>query len=91
MSHVGHALDRQTILNQVWGYDFLGETNIIEVYVRYLREKIEVTQFSSLYPDYTRRRLYYEGINKSYCVFFSCDRKRSIAEAYLRLGNGSIV
>jgi len=41
MSHVGQALDRQTILNQVWGYDFLGETNIIEVYVRYLREKIE--------------------------------------------------
>ncbi|HYT44121.1 MAG TPA: response regulator transcription factor, partial [Methylomirabilota bacterium] len=27
MSHVGQALDRQTILNQVWGYDFLGETN----------------------------------------------------------------
>ena len=26
MSHVGQALDRQTILNQVWGYDFLGET-----------------------------------------------------------------
>jgi len=43
MSHVGQALDRQTILNQVWGYDFLGETNIIEVYVRYLREKIEDT------------------------------------------------
>jgi two-component system response regulator MprA len=41
MSHPGQALDRQTILNQVWGYDFLGETNIIEVYVRYLREKIE--------------------------------------------------
>jgi two-component system, OmpR family, response regulator MprA len=41
MNHVGQALDRQTILNQVWGYDFLGETNIIEVYVRYLREKIE--------------------------------------------------
>jgi two-component system, OmpR family, response regulator MprA len=41
MSHVGQALDRHTILNQVWGYDFLGETNIIEVYVRYLREKIE--------------------------------------------------
>jgi len=41
MSHAGQALDRQTILNQVWGYDFLGETNIIEVYIRYLREKIE--------------------------------------------------
>jgi two-component system, OmpR family, response regulator MprA len=41
MSHPRKVLDRQTILNRVWGYDFLGETNIIEVYVRYLREKIE--------------------------------------------------
>jgi two-component system response regulator MprA len=41
MSHPRQVLDRQTILNRVWGYDFLGETNIIEVYVRYLREKIE--------------------------------------------------
>jgi two-component system response regulator MprA len=43
MSHPKQVLDRQTILNRVWGYDFLGETNIIEVYVRYLREKIEDT------------------------------------------------
>ncbi len=49
MSHVGQALDRQTILNQVWGYDFLGETNIIEVYVRYLREKIEDSPSSPRY------------------------------------------
>ncbi len=41
MSHPRQVLDRNTILNRVWGYDFLGETNIIEVYVRYLREKIE--------------------------------------------------
>lgn len=41
MSHPRQVLDRSTILNRVWGYDFLGETNIIEVYVRYLREKIE--------------------------------------------------
>src|SRR5579884_3127667 len=41
MSHPRQVLDRQTILKRVWGYDFLGETNIIEVYVRYLREKIE--------------------------------------------------
>ena len=41
MRHPRQILDRQTILHQVWGYDFLGETNIIEVYVRYLREKIE--------------------------------------------------
>jgi two-component system, OmpR family, response regulator MprA len=43
MSHPREVLDRKTILNRVWGYDFLGETNIIEVYVRYLREKIEDT------------------------------------------------
>ena len=49
MSHVGQVLDRQTILNQVWGYDFLGETNIIEVYVRYLREKIEDSPSSPRY------------------------------------------
>ena len=49
MSHMGQALDRQTILNQVWGYDFLGETNIIEVYVRYLREKIEDSPSSPRY------------------------------------------
>ncbi len=41
MTHPRQVLDRQTILNRVWGYDFMGETNIIEVYVRYLREKIE--------------------------------------------------
>ncbi|GCE47814.1 two-component system response regulator MprA [Thermosporothrix hazakensis] len=41
MTHPRQVLDRQTILNRVWGYEFLGETNIIEVYVRYLREKIE--------------------------------------------------
>jgi two-component system response regulator MprA len=41
MTHPRQVLDRQTILNRVWGYDFMGESNIIEVYVRYLREKIE--------------------------------------------------
>jgi two-component system response regulator MprA len=41
ITHPRQVLDRQTILNRVWGYDFMGDTNIIEVYVRYLREKIE--------------------------------------------------
>jgi DNA-binding response OmpR family regulator len=41
MTHPRQVLDRQTILTRVWGYDFMGETNIIEVYVRYVREKIE--------------------------------------------------
>jgi two-component system response regulator MprA len=34
-------LTREVIFDRVWGYDFGGESNIIEVYVRYLRQKTE--------------------------------------------------
>ncbi len=33
-------LSRQQILDQIWGYDFEPESNIVEVYVRYLRIKL---------------------------------------------------
>lgn len=36
----GLALSKQTIIEKVWGYDFNGEENIVEVYIRYLRDKI---------------------------------------------------
>lgn len=36
----GIVLSKQTILEKVWGYDFNGDENIVEVYVRYLRDKI---------------------------------------------------
>ncbi|HLG71448.1 MAG TPA: response regulator transcription factor [Chloroflexota bacterium] len=35
------VLSKETILERVWGYDFEGDANIVEVYVRYLREKLE--------------------------------------------------
>jgi len=35
------VLTRDLIYDRVWGYDFGGESNIIEVYVRYLRQKTE--------------------------------------------------
>jgi two-component system OmpR family response regulator len=35
------VLDRATLLADVWGYDFLGGSNVVDVYVRYLRAKIE--------------------------------------------------
>jgi DNA-binding response OmpR family regulator len=41
MAHSGEVLTREQILDNVWGYDFQGESNIIEVYIRYLRLKIE--------------------------------------------------
>jgi OmpR family response regulator NblR len=41
MEHPREVLPREQILENVWGYDFLGESNVIEVYVRYLRLKID--------------------------------------------------
>ncbi|MBP5159288.1 MAG: response regulator transcription factor [Lachnospiraceae bacterium] len=35
------ALSREQLLNNVWDYDYLGETNVVDVYVRYLRQKID--------------------------------------------------
>ena len=41
MTHPREVLTREQILENVWGYDFMGESNVIEVYIRYLRLKIE--------------------------------------------------
>ncbi|WP_105614272.1 response regulator transcription factor [Vallitalea okinawensis] len=35
------VLGRDKILNEVWGYDYFGETNVVDVYIRYLRSKID--------------------------------------------------
>jgi DNA-binding response OmpR family regulator len=41
MTHPRQVFTRDQILEHVWGYDFMGDSNIIEVYVRYLRLKLE--------------------------------------------------
>ncbi len=41
MRHPGQVLTREVIYEHIWEYDFGGESNIIEVYVRYLRSKLE--------------------------------------------------
>ncbi len=41
MRHPRQVLTREVIFDRVWNYDFGGESNIIEVYVRYLRQKTE--------------------------------------------------
>lgn len=35
------VLTRESILENVWGYDFVGESNTVDVYIRYLRSKID--------------------------------------------------
>lgn len=36
------VLNREQILEAVWGFDFYGDTNVVDVYIRYLRKKIDV-------------------------------------------------
>lgn len=42
MSNPERVITREEIIENVWGYDYRGESNVIEVYIRYLRIKIEV-------------------------------------------------
>jgi len=42
------VITRDRILEEVWGYDFMGDSNIIEVYIRYLRLKLEEDHESRL-------------------------------------------
>ena len=39
--HEHTAVSRDELLSNVWGYDFAGDTNIVDVYIRYLRQKID--------------------------------------------------
>jgi len=41
MEHRGKVMNRSALLNAVWGYDFAGETNTVDVYIRFLRSKID--------------------------------------------------
>lgn len=41
LRHPRQVLKRDLIYERIWGYDFEGESNVIEVYVRYLRAKLE--------------------------------------------------
>lgn len=41
LENQGIVLTREKILNTVWGFDFEGETNVVDVYIRFLRAKID--------------------------------------------------
>jgi DNA-binding response OmpR family regulator len=40
-SRPGEVMSREQILSQVWGYEFIGDTNVVDVYIRYLRQKVD--------------------------------------------------
>jgi len=41
LKNVRIVLNREQLLNAVWGYDYFGDTNVVDVYIRYLRNKID--------------------------------------------------
>ena len=41
LSHPRQVFSREVILNRVWGYDYFGDTNVIDVHIRHLREKLD--------------------------------------------------
>ncbi len=41
MEHIGRVCSREDIIRDVWGFDYIGDTNLIDVYIRYLRSKID--------------------------------------------------
>ncbi|MDR2157316.1 MAG: response regulator transcription factor [Clostridiales Family XIII bacterium] len=41
LENKGMALTRDALLDKVWGYDYIGETNAVDVYIRFLRSKID--------------------------------------------------
>ncbi|MCM3762823.1 response regulator transcription factor [Alkalihalobacillus oceani] len=41
LRHAEQVLGREQILEHVWGFDYFGDTNVVDVYIRYLRQKID--------------------------------------------------
>ena len=48
MRHPRQVMTREMLYDRIWGYDFGGESNILEVYIRYLRSKLEAADESRL-------------------------------------------
>jgi two-component system OmpR family response regulator len=42
MRHAGHVLTRQQLLDAVWGFDFDTGSNVVDVYIGYLRRKLDL-------------------------------------------------
>ncbi|MEC0582664.1 two-component system response regulator YkoG [Bacillus spizizenii] len=41
LKHPQQVLTREQILNSVWGFDYIGDTNVVDVYIRYIRKKLD--------------------------------------------------
>ncbi len=48
LRHAGQVLSREQILSQVWGYDFDPGSNVVDVYIRYLRRKVGADRIETM-------------------------------------------
>ena len=48
LEHPGQVLSRDQLLTRVWGYDFDGASNVVDVYIRYLRNKLGAERFDTV-------------------------------------------
>lgn len=48
LRHPGQALSREQLLSRVWGYDFDPGSNVVDVYVRYLRNKLGAARIATV-------------------------------------------
>ncbi len=54
MRHPGIVLSRDTLMDRVWGYDFMGDSRTVDVHIRWLREKIEAEPSNPVYIQTVR-------------------------------------
>ncbi|WKY46737.1 response regulator transcription factor [Eubacteriaceae bacterium ES3] len=52
--HRGQVLTRDQLLDQIWGFDYYGETRTVDVHIRYLRKKIEDSETDKHYIETVR-------------------------------------
>ena len=57
MRRNGDVVSKHQLLDEVWGHDFEGDPNIVEVYVGYLRRKVDAPFSTHTHPHRARRRL----------------------------------
>ncbi|WP_080875369.1 response regulator transcription factor [Oceanobacillus timonensis] len=41
LENKNRVLTREQLIEKVWGFDYIGETNVVDVYIRYLRQKVD--------------------------------------------------
>jgi two-component system, OmpR family, response regulator RegX3 len=72
MHNQGITISRTTLINRVWGFDFVGDSNRVDVYIRRIRRKIEANQHEHEYLHTVR------GLGYVFAVRRSHDRFREV-------------